>query len=214
VTKPTWHDFDLWYVTKLTNVQAIFSQGRIVSADRQDAAYVNVWGKSFLDKRANRRLPVGMGASLASFVQLFATPRPPALYNVVTGVGVETRLQNRDLALFRTSVSRLVDCLVPVVFCDRQPLSGDARFVAAFDGGDIIDWELIRSGDFARRADDQNRVARAGAEILAHREVPIEAIAEVVCWEDDAQIRTWIAAAAVTNVPVLRSQRHFFSRGA
>lgn len=158
-------------------------------------------------------MPFGHSASLADFVPFHATSRPPALFNVVTGFGVEARLRNRDLVLFRSSVRRLVDALTPLVFSDRQPLHGGAVFVAGCRGGGIVDWETIASGDFARRPGDDDRVARAGAEVLAYREVHLLAISAIVCWEDEAGIRAEVEAAGAGDLPVLRSPRHFFAKG-
>ncbi len=213
LVKADWFDIDLYHIDHRANLRSVLVDRRLRCPVGADADRTEVWDRRFREKRERKRLPFGQQASLADFVQFHATSRPPALFNVVSGFGVDVRLRNRDLILFRSTARRLVEGLVPLVFSDRQPLHGAAVFVAGCRGGDILDWETITSGDFARRTGDDGRAARAGAEILAYRDVQLGAISGIVCSEDEAGILAEVEAAGIRELSVSRSPRHFFAKG-
>lgn len=172
------------------------------------------------------------GSSVADFVSFHATPRPPALLNLVTDCARGTPLKNRDIVLLATTTRRLVANGVTVVVADRHPLSRQALFERGAHGLRMLDWVTLRSGNFSAREPRKSfktpippnfanergfvspRKTRAGAEILALGSVPLAAVSAVVCSADLSDLKDMVrTATSRPRVPVKARRRAFFRAG-
>ncbi len=207
-------DRRLYYITSKHNLASFVRLGSVPSVcvgPDVDSIH-SIWAPDFDASRSRFELPLPSRPLLDSFVPLHVTSKPPALYPVVTGFNV-ARVSNVDLVLLRTTVRILLSLLVSIVIVDRQPLSTGANFIPGSDGLETIDCDLVASGVFKNHSADMTRSSRMGAEVLAHRNIPLAAFDAIVCWDGEDVLQTLIDQSEGPRPRVTRDCAAFFSRG-
>ena len=200
----------LFLIAPAATFPQVLESGRIECAhDGTGAQPETVWDSSFQTRRAAVHIPFGRQPSLAAFVPLHITPRPPGLYNRVTGT-VGEMLAVASVLLYVTTAVQLAQYLVPLVVATRQPLSRYNRFLTALDGLDLLCWDKAGSDDFRRDPADPEKLSRLGGEVLAYEAVPLAAITKVICATQATRQILEDVAGAASHPPLVAEPKYFF----
>src|ERR1044072_6157205 len=95
----------IFRIVHISNVPWILDHGglhRHNSADR-DQNYVNIGNASLIDKRTRRFVPITPYGPLSDYVPFYFTPFSIMMYNIKTGYGGITQLENSDMEMFVSS---------------------------------------------------------------------------------------------------------------
>jgi hypothetical protein len=151
------------------------------NSDQQDLNYVNIGNAELIDKRARRLVPIPPGGVLSDYVPFYFTPFSIMMFNIKTGHGGITRRNNSEIVILVSSIPRLRERGIPVVFTNQHAYPVDTEFFD--DPADLrrIDWALLHSRDFKTSYDDPGKQVRYQAEALVHRHVPLDALAGIGC---------------------------------
>ena len=145
--------------------------------------HVNIGSLELIDKRTRRHVPVPPGGTLSDYVPFYFTPFSIMMYNIYTGHNVRRR-DNSEIIILVSSVPRLRRLKQCFLFTNQHAYAVDADFHEATGDLGIIDWDLLQRRDFKTEHRDSGKQSRYQAEALVHQHVPLEALSEIVCYND------------------------------
>lgn len=172
----------LFRITHIDNLRWILGYGlHCRSSDVRDPGFHDIGSPELIAKRAGRVVPIPPGGTLSDYVAFYFTPFSPMLYNIKTGYGGMRQTPMPEIVILVSSVRRLAEHAVPFLLSDRHAYMEHAEFSAGELGMERIDWKILQERDFRRDFDDLGKIDRYQAEALAHRHVPVDALAGLVC---------------------------------
>lgn len=166
------------------------------SSTQQDPHYVNIGSKDLIDRRAAKSVPIAPGGTLSDYVPFYFTPYSIMMYNIHTGYGGITLRENKDIAIFVSSVHRLRELKVPFVFTNQHAYAAGTEFFDDLKDLKRIDWPLLQSRNFKTDDADPGKQLRYQAEVLVHQHVPLGALLGIGCYNEGirGQINSMVAA--------------------
>jgi hypothetical protein len=185
----------IWRIVHRDNLPWILANGLCCkNSALQDPGYVAIGNVDLIDKRSHRVVPVTPGGVLSDYVPFYFTPFSPMLYNIHTGRGAVPRRANEEICILVSSVHRLRELGLGVVFTDRHAYPRLARYFNDPVHLAEIDWPLLQARNFSRNPDDPEQIERYQAETLVHQQVPVAGLLGIICYTQvvkaglDAQI--------------------------
>jgi hypothetical protein len=176
----------IFRIVHISNVPSILEHGGLHCQNSTDLNpnYINIGNASLIDKRARRYVPIPPGGPLSDYVPFYFTPFSIMMYNIKTGYGGITRWENKDIVMFVSSIHRLKELALPLVFTNQHAYAVDTEFYNDLQNLGEIDWSLLQRRDFKTDDNDPGKQLRYQAEALIHRYVPLEAILGIACVND------------------------------
>jgi hypothetical protein len=184
----------IFRITHRANLPFILEKGLFCPrAEVVDPNFVAIGNPDLIDKRRGRTVEVSPGGTLDDYVPFYFTPCSPMLFNITTGYGNVRKRSNEEIVVLVSSLPQLEEHGIRYVFTDRHAYLRTARFFN--DRAELeaaIDFPLLQSRDFKRDPEDPEKFDRYQAEALAHRHVPVSALAGIGCYT--AAVREEIAS--------------------
>lgn len=175
----------IFRIVHVANVPWILDHGlHCRTSTEQDPDFVEIGSADLIGKRARRQVPVPPGGVLSDYVPFYFTPFSIMMYNIQTGYGGITRRENRNLVILVSSIYRLREMELPFVFTNQHAYAAETEFFEAASDLERIDWPLLRSRNFKTSDEDPGRQVRYQAEALVHRQVPLDALLGIGCYDD------------------------------
>jgi hypothetical protein len=153
---------------------------------------VEIGNQELISKRNNRVVPCGPGGTLSGYVPFYFTPYSPMLYNIKTGYNGFPKKPISDMVILLSSLHVFKAKGLPFVFSDRHAYLKTALFSDDLADLNRIIWDVLQARNFKK--DDLDRFEKYQAEALIHKRVPLDAVFEIVCYNDS--VRADIQAAA------------------
>ncbi|MBM3495911.1 MAG: DUF4433 domain-containing protein [Armatimonadetes bacterium] len=199
-------------LTHISNVPTILTNGlHCGNSPDADPRFHSIGNADVIARRARRAVPAPPHGALGDYVPFYFTPWSVMLLNILTGRGVP-RVAKTDLAIVTSSVSRLRDAGVRVLFTDRHAGMRSAGFFERPEDLGRIDWDILRRRDFRTDADDPGKRERYQAEALAFRHVPVAALMGVACYDTEAvSALTVLMRSAPSGVPIRARREWYFA---
>jgi hypothetical protein len=174
----------LFRITHVDNICWLLSNGlHCANAGMVDPTFVSIGNADLIGQRARKVVPIAPGGTLSDYVPFYLTPRSPMLFNIKTGYNGIIKRSNEDIVVLVASCESMASCSVRMLFTDRHAYvattawSGESSELAT-----MIDWDILRSSDFARSDSYPDKMERYQAEALAYRYVPPAALVGVGCF--------------------------------
>lgn len=199
-------------ITHRDNVPWIISHGlHSESSDITDPNYVQIGNPDLIDKRRTRAVGDPYGGTLRDYVAFYFTPFSPMAYNIVTGWNGIQKRSREELVIIRSSLHRLRAAQQPFIFTDRHAYLATAQPSVDLADLDRIDWPILERRDFKRDPDDPGKLERYEAETLVHKHVPLEALLEIICYNDStlASLREHLPEGGLA-VPIVAKPKWYF----
>ena len=167
------------------NLPLVLAGGLVAkNAAGANTAYVNIGDLDLIDRRGKRAVPVRPGGVLNDYVPFYFTPFSPMAYNIKTGWSGIIRRNNEDILIFVSTVYHAIECGLKTIFTDRHAYLAAARFYRDPNRLDQIDWELLRSKNFKKDAQNPERVERYQAEALIHECAPLTGLRGIAVYNE------------------------------
>lgn len=190
----------LCHFTHVDHISLIIKHGLLSDSKAQSTGLLltEVGHRGIKGRRRSREVPVPPGGAVGDYAPFYFAPRSPMMYVIHRG-GVPTYDGGcDDLVYLVTTVERLAELGLPLVFTDRNA----ALKVAAFAEGlarldELVDWRLMEEPRWSNTPEEPDRKERRMAECLAHDCVPWEAFTTVVVKTPECAQR---AASAISSL--------------
>jgi ssDNA thymidine ADP-ribosyltransferase, DarT len=175
----------IFCLTHIGNVAWILQHGlHCRSSAVKDPNFVPIGLAELIQKRDSCKVPISPGGSFSDYVPFYFTSRSIMHYNIHTGYNGLKKMPKADLAFVVSSLPRVAELGIPFVFTNGHAFTQDTDFYNDLTNLDVIDWALLRAGDFRRSEDDPSKLQRYQAEAMVHRHLPVEAILGIACSGD------------------------------
>lgn len=175
----------IWRIVHRDNIAWILDHGlHCRDSPVKDAGYIDIGNPDLIERRTRRGVPIAPGGTLSDYVPFYFTPFSPMLYNIKTGHGGIRKRDNAEIAMLVSSVHRVRELGVSLVFTDRHAYTRLARYFSDPVQLSEVDWPLLQRRDFRRDDDDPEKVERYQAEALVHRHLPVQGLLGIVCHDE------------------------------
>jgi hypothetical protein len=185
----------IFRITHRDNIPWILEHGLHAANGRiQDPNFRNIGNIDLIAKRSRRTVKVGPCGTLSDYVPFYFTPFSIMMYNIHTGYNV-AQIPNEEIVILVSSLHRLEELEIPLVFTDQHAYPQMARYFTALDDLEQIDWALLNRKDFKHDPDDPGKKERYQAEALVWKHVPLQALLGICSYTKkvDEQIKAELA---------------------
>jgi hypothetical protein len=195
------------HFTHVDHLPTIARKGLVADTVAQASGLlaVEIGNNEIKASRRRRSVPVPPGGVVADYVPFYFAARSPMMSAIAKGK-VATYSGGCDhLVYLVTTVGRLIEMGLQVVFTDRNAVLAVASISADLDQLDsLVDWPLMRATWWYNTPEEPDRRERRMAECLVHRQVPFEAFHEIVVRNRACEGLARAALATVgTSVPIV-----------
>ena len=160
------------------------------NGEKRDPNFRCIGNPELIDKRSRRIVPVGRGGTLSDYVAFYFTPFSIMMYNLKTGYGGITKVQNEDIVILVSSLVTIGELGIPFIFTDRHAYVRMANYYTELNCLDKVDWPLLDRRDFENDPDDPGKKERYQAEALVWKYVPLRAIMGIGCYT--SAVKGWV----------------------
>ena len=170
----------LFHMTLIERLPGIVSDGKLlcdIALDEHTPSSSSIGHPHMKAKRRRIEVPVPPGGVVGDYIPFYLAPRSPMLYANHMGAVRSRAAGQAGIVYLVTSIDRVRD--VPGVVLTSKHPERRPQFTSdltLFDTPGFIDWDVMFDPDFRPREDDTERKDRRQAEILIHREVPLDLI--------------------------------------
>jgi hypothetical protein len=171
-----------------------------------------VGNRQIKEQRRRRKVSVGTSGVVADYVPFYFAPRSPMLSAIVYGRVPEYTEGQNPIAYLVSTVERLVNLKLDLVFTDRNAALSLAKFSTDVEALDhLVDWSLMNATYWNNTIEYPDRRERRMAECLVHRSVPWEAFIGVATLDEGRRADAEEVLAAVGSVtPVKATPSWYF----
>ncbi|MGC5377422.1 type II toxin-antitoxin system toxin DNA ADP-ribosyl transferase DarT [Micromonospora sp. DT68] len=174
------------HFTHVGNLPAILSTGRLIAGNAVgDRLATNVGAPDIKASRRQRVVTCPPGGSVANYVPFYFAPRSPMMYRIAREhqdgkVGCYPDGDD-PLVYMVSSLDRVHEAGLRWVASDGNCAASLTRFSSNVEEmAELVDWALMRERIWKNLPEDPDRVRRRMAELLVHREFPLDLLAGYV----------------------------------
>ncbi|MBQ1061587.1 MULTISPECIES: DUF4433 domain-containing protein [Micromonospora] len=218
MSRPTPERARIMHFTHIDNLPNILATGRLL-ADSAVGAQLRTDVGAVGIKASRRERPVTCppGGFVADYVPFYFAPRSPMMYRI--------SCEHRDgkagcypggddpLVYLVSSVDRVQGAGLRWVASDGNCAAGVTAFTGNVDDlGKLVDWPLMRATYWNNVPEDPDRIRRRMAELLVHREFPVNLITGYVVRTDarKAQLGHVLRSAGIIDAYVDVRQHWYY----
>ena len=176
-----------------------------------DQNYRNIGNPELIDKRSHRVVPIPPGGTLSDYVPFYFTPYSIMLFNIKTGWGGMPRVTNEEIVILISSLHKIAQRGIDFVFTNQHAYPVMAEYYNDLARLDQIDWAILQRRDFKHDPDDPGKKERYQAEALIHRHLPVDALAGIVCYNQETKgfVETELKARRIDLQTVAKNTWYF-----
>lgn len=152
-----------------------------------DPHFRNIGNVDLIGLRHNRPVPIPPGGTLSDYVPFYFTPFSIMLFNIHTGFGGVTRVPNKEIVIFVSSLRKVADMALPFVFTNQHAYPLTADYYNSLKDLNKIDWPLLQSRNFKHDPEDPGKKERYQAEALVRNFLPMAGLLGIGCYENQAK---------------------------
>jgi hypothetical protein len=159
------------------NVEYILSHGMCCRGhEKEDQNYINIGMRSLIADRHEHPIPIEGKGNLGEYVPFYFAGHSPMLYLIRDGKsGVERRPQE-DIVFILCKYETIKEEGMSFLFTDRNAKIAVANFYEDETDFDKLDWESIKTRNWASDNSNLSRRDLKQAEFLIHQHVPVNCI--------------------------------------
>ncbi|OQP66081.1 hypothetical protein A3860_14680 [Niastella vici] len=177
-----------------------------------DPKYVNIGNNSIIGVRIVHPVKIFGYGNIGDYVPFYFTPCSIMLYNILTGYGID-KVAPEDIIFLCCTVEAVTKCGNDFFFTDGQANTAITEHYNDLVDLGKIDWDVIKSKDFRKTADDVDRQRRYQAEFLIKHFVPTTCISAIVVYNEKcANFVKKELEKAGSLIPVHIKKSYYFNR--
>lgn len=168
------------------NLEILLEEGKLFAPNYStNPNYISIGETNLIRQRGDKAIIISPFGTMKDYISFYFGVRSPMLYCIWNGFDVQQRPQH-DIIYLISSIEKLEELKVKYVFTDGHSFAGYTQFFNDPKNLNQIDWRTIRSRNWANTDDDPDKKRRKEAECLVYREVSVDAIFEIVVYNQAA----------------------------
>lgn len=198
----------IFRITHVKNVAWILDHGlHCQSSNVIDPNFVPIGIPDLIEKRSLRLVPLVPGGCLGDYVPFYFTPWSIMMFNIKTGHNNVIQRPNAEIAILVSSLHKLSEIAAPFLFTNGHAYMEESDYFSDLSDLKKVDWDLLQRKDFKKDPEDPGKLGRYQAEALVHRQLPIEALLGIACYDAatqvtlDAEVRQRTLSTPVKSIP-------------
>ncbi len=201
----------LYHFTHISHLTTIATDGLLCDTSAAGVLATEIGNRDIKGQRRRRPVSVGPGGMVADYVPFYFAARSPMLSAIAHGRVAEYADGQDPIVYLVTTVERLIDLGLSLIFTDRNAALAFARMTDDLDDLEgLIDWELMEATWWKNTAEDPDRRERRMAECLVHQRVPWEAVIGVATRTDERRDEVQALLAGLGVSAVVRSRPNWY----
>lgn len=178
----------LFRITHIKNLDFILKNGiPCKNSHIKDPNFVPIGYPTLIEERSSVNVPVEPYGVLADYVPFYFTVKSPMLYVITKGNDPEVIKTNPDEIIYLvSSVEKIIEYSLKFVFTDRHARLKHAKFYTQVQDLEKLNWSIINSPNWGRQYGSE-RMEIKQAEFLVHRHVPVDALIEIACKDEEKE---------------------------
>lgn len=187
----------IYRITHIDNIEGIIRHGLTRWSSPVHTEYRPIENADIIQARNEKIIPVGPKGHMGEYIPFYLGPRPPMLYNINRGYGVE-RVPGADIAYIVVSLIAIREHGIPFVFTDGNARDCVTKFFSAeeWNGLAELDWDLLYSQWWRDTDEDSDRKRRKQAECRIKQDLSVNLITGFCVYDQTAKTRVEAAIAA------------------
>ena len=171
----------LYRMVHFENVEYILNNGLCSREHRNaDPNYINIGHRQLITDRHDYQIPINRTGSLGEYVPYYFAGHSPMLYLIMNGYkGVEQRPQ-KDIVFIVSKFDKIKEAGLEFVFTNMNAKIALADFYNDEKDFDKIQWDIVKSKQWANDIINYSRQDYKQAEFLVRTHVPISCISALV----------------------------------
>lgn len=172
----------VFHITHFTNLDSILREGGLCcdnSRNKRKLACTGIAYEHIKARRANRKVPVCRGGTLADYVPFYFAPRSPMLYTIDRGNVPNYAEGQAPIVHLVANAERIVGAGLPFAFTDGHADIGYSEFFDDLTRLNEVDWDIMKATYWNDTADDGDRKRRRQAEFLVFDFLPWKYVDEI-----------------------------------
>ncbi len=200
----------LYHLTHIDHLPTIATKGLFADtfAATEGLLTTEIGQRSIKSQRRRRQVPCGAEGVVADYAPFYFAPRSPMLSAIFYNRVPEYTGGQEPLIYLVSTVEKMTDLGLELVFTDRNAALSITRFTSDVDELDVlVDWPLISAKMWTNTSEEPDRRERRMAECLVHRRVPWEAFDEILTMNDSRRDQADEIVASLNLAIPVRSHR-------
>ncbi|MBM7079425.1 type II toxin-antitoxin system toxin DNA ADP-ribosyl transferase DarT [Micromonospora humida] len=197
----------IMHFTHIDNLPAILAARKLVADSVVGSLLVtDVGSVPIKTSRRTKPVPCPPGGFVADYVPFYFAPCSPMMFRIAkdheTGKSGFYPGGDDPLVYLVSSVDRVNQAALPWVASDGNCAASPTTFSRKLeDLAHLVDWPLMLEKDWKNTDEDPDRRRRRMAELLVHREFPLELVAgyAVRTTARETQLRRLLRSAGIIN---------------
>jgi len=178
----------IYRITHIENLATILDQGGMWCGNEtlaRDLPFKSIGNTDLTSSRHQRVVRCAASGTLNDYVPFYFCPRSVMLYLISKRHQSTYGGGQEPIIYFVSSVESIASRGIPFAFTDRNAFIRTARYSDDLDElGDLPDWEVIESGEWASTDHDPDRKERKQAEFLVHNYVPLDCVKGIAVYSE------------------------------
>lgn len=158
------------------NLEGLLTHGiHCANSEQRVPNYINIGDTELIEKRKSIPVDKEPFGTLDDYVPFYFCPRSPMLYKIKNNFEIYKCHQSEIIYLV-SSVEKIEESGLKYVFTDAHAYTGFKKFYNQKNELVNLDWEVLKSDNWAKTALDPDRKRRKQAEFLIYETLPFESL--------------------------------------
>lgn len=176
---------NIYRIVHRENLNLILGNKKIFAPNYgKSSKYIPIGETELIIERANLQIFKKPGGTIKDYVAFYFGIRSPMLYCIKNGFDVTRKPQNEIIYLV-SSMEKLLEFKRKFVFTDGHAFAAFTMFFNNVKDIDQIDWNAVNLVRWNNTETDPDRKRRKQAECFVYKDIPLEAISEIVVYNQE-----------------------------
>ena len=179
----------LFRLIHIDNLDYILTRGILTCPNHplRDENYLNIGDQTLIKSRNKKQIPVEPGGYFHDYVAFYFGYRPPMLYEIQRGYNKVIKRHPSEIIYLVTTFDEVKNAGLSFVFTDGHAYHNFTQFFKHESELKHVDWSAVYLKKWNETEEDPDRKRRKQAELLIHKELPLELIKAFFTYDDAAR---------------------------
>jgi hypothetical protein len=203
----------LYHITPISNLSSIIQAGGLYSDSQirqRKLMNKNIAYSQLKDRRANKKLSIGRGETLADYVPFYFSNRSPMLYAIHTKQVHGYKGNQDEIIYLITDIQSVLSRNIEFCFSDGHAVEAITSFFNDINDLNRIDWKVIDAWSWKDTLEDSDKKRRKQAEFLIYNFSPWSLIKAIGVMSENIKKQIEIIISKSDHQPLIKIEPKWY----